>query len=141
MHALAHHRRHTRALHRVMHPAPAGLSNLLHHVHLFAIERMGRAQLAGQLQATVMHVHRKDLLAAGNLRRHDRTQTHRTAAVHRDAGTERRLQAIEHRACTGLDTAAQRPQQSQVHLLVHLHHVALVGHHMAAKGRLAKEGM
>ena len=60
------------------------------------------AQLKGQLQAIVMHIHREDLLATRYLRRHDRTQAYSAAAIDRDGGAEPRLQAVEHGEGLGL---------------------------------------
>src|SRR5690606_19083626 len=81
----------------------------------------------------------KDLLTARNLRRHDRTQPHRSAAVDREGSAELRLEAVKYGARAGLDATPQWSQQRQIHVLVHFNHVSLVGHHVGTKGRLSEE--
>ena len=77
--------------------------------------------------------------ASGHLRRHHCAQADGAAAIHRDAGPECRLQAIEHGAGAGLDAASERAEQGQVHVLVDLDHIALVGHRVGAERGLAEE--
>ena len=138
---LTHHGRYAGGLHRVVSPAAGSGLDLLDHVYLLAIESMGSTQLKGQLQTAIMHVHCKNLLAASDLRRHDRTQAYRATAIDGNRRTKLGFQAIEHRTGAGLNATAQRPQQLQVDLLVDFHHIALMGNNMCAEGGLAEKGV
>ena len=126
-------------LDRVMGARPRRLPYLLDHVHLGAVEGIVGAQLARQLEAALVHVDRDDGPASRDLRRHDGAKPHRAAAVHDDRGAERGLEAGEHRPAARLDAAAQGAEQLQLHVIGHLHHVALVGDGVGGKGGLPEE--
>ncbi|WP_240376583.1 hypothetical protein [Acidocella sp. MX-AZ02] len=49
------------------------------------------------------------------------------------------LQRIDDGAGTGLDAAAKRRQHREIGIRRHLHHIALMRHHMAGKAGLAEE--
>src|SRR5690606_29898732 len=113
---LADHWRYASGLHCVVSTTLGGFLDFLDHIHLLAIEGMSSTQLQSQFQSTVMYIHREDLLAAGDLRRHDRAQPHCATAINRNAGAEFRLETIEYSASAGLDTTAQRSHQREIHI-------------------------
>jgi hypothetical protein len=101
--------------------------------------RIHIAQFAREIEARRIDVHRDDRGGARDLGRHDRAQAHRPGTKGHEAGAGMDLERIQDRACSGLDTATQRPDQFERYILGHAHHIALVGQGIFGEGGLPEE--
>ena len=110
-------------------------------IDLFAVYRIRRTQLFGQLQTLGIAANGNDLLTACNFSSHNGAHTDSTAAKNCNRGTEFRAQTIQYGTGTGLDATAHRRDQSKVHIIIrYLDCVILIDNSVVCKGGLPEEG-
>ena len=103
------------------------------------IDDVRRTHFLGEREAVVVKVDRDDRRATGDLRGHDTRQAHGTCSVDHDRRTRACGKRVEHGPCAGLETATERPEDLQLHVVGrHLHDVALIRHRVRREARLTE---
>jgi hypothetical protein len=111
-----------------MRAEPRDLLDFVHDAfNLSAVDRMRRAERQRCVEPGFDDIAGDDRRAAGDFRRHDGTQANGAAAGDNNGCSRPRMQAVKYGAGAGLQAAAERADESEIHIVgygdkvVHMH--------------------